>query len=385
MRNTIRLGTIFGIELRLDYSWCIVFILGTWSLARHYLPVAHLAWSPTTYWVSGILTSVVFFASVVAHELAHTLVARVYRAPAYDSTLFIFGGGAHIGQEPRKPHEDVLIALAGPGISFVLATLLYGLWRLSVGSDGLLHALAGWLAWLNFMLALLNLIPAFPLDGGRVFRAVVWDGAGNLRRATTIAIAVSHLFALGFIFYGSWLGFSQIRSGTWGEGLWIALVGWLLNRAVTQGEQQLELHDRQLLSAHTAREVMLTDCPRVFGRLTLDVLVDQLVRSDRHRYFLVVTDNQLQGLLSLARIQAVPHKRWPITHVEDVMLPLSQLEAVRPDVALTTVLERMTAEPERLFVVTDDERPLGIISRATLSSFLHMQAGRPYRLLYAHS
>jgi Zn-dependent protease len=385
MRNATRLGTIFGIELRLDYSWCIVFILGIWSLARYYLPGVHLGWSPTTYWVGGVLTSVVFFASVVVHELAHTLVARIYQAPAYGSTLFIFGGGTHIGQEPRKPHEEVLIALAGPGMSFVLATLFYSLWRLSAGSDGLLHALAGWLAWLNLMLALLNLIPAFPLDGGRVLRAVVWDGAGNLRRATTIAIAVGHLVALGFIFYGSWLGFWQIRSGTWGEGLWIALVGWLLNRAVTQSEQQLELHDRQLLSGHTAREAMLTDCPRIFGRVTLDVLVDQMVRSGRHPYFLVVTGNQLQGLLSLAHIQAVPRKRWPMTHVEDVMLPLSQLETVRPGVTLTTVLEYMTAEPERLFVVIDDERPLGIILRDTLSSFLHMQAGRPYRLLYAHS
>lgn len=385
MRNTLRLGTVAGVAYKLDYSWFIMFALGMWSLARYYLPDAHPGWSPSAYWVFGAITSALFFASVLAHELAHLLVARVYGSPMNDSTLFIFGGVARVGQEPRKPHEEVLIALAGPGMSLALATLFYEVWRLGLGISGPIHALSGWLAWLNLLLALLNLIPAFPLDGGRIFRAVLWDGTGDMRRATIIALGVGRLVALSLIFYGSWLGFWQLRIGLWGEGLWIAIFGWLLNRAIAQSEQQTTLHDRELLSGHTVREAMLTDCPRVLGRLTLDVVVAQVVQLSRHRYFLVGTSGQLAGLLVRDRIDAVPQKRWPNTRVEDVMLPSSRLKTVGPDAALTTVLEHMTAAGEHQLVVIDGERPIGIITRDTLLRFLHARAGRPLQLLHAQS
>ncbi len=382
MSKHIHLARILDIAFRLDYSWLIVFVLGTWSLAGYYLPRAHPGWSSNAYWIVGVTTSGLFFASVVAHELAHTLVAHVYGTPVNDITLFIFGGTAHIGQEPRKPHEEVLIALAGPGASLMLATLLYEVWRRTVGSAGPLHALTGWLAWLNLMLALLNLIPAFPLDGGRMFRAVLWDGTANLRRATTIVTGVGWLIALSLIFYGSWLGFWQLRWGLWGEGLWIAGLGWILNRAISQVEQQLALHDQTLLAGHTVREAMLADCPRVLGRLTLDVVVAQVVQPSRHDYFLVGKRDQLDGLLTRDRIDAVPRKRWPNTRVQDVMLPSSRMKTVGPDAALTTVLERMTAAGEHQCIVVDGERPIGLITRETVLSFLHHQAVEPFRLLY---
>lgn len=385
MSKHMHLGTILGIDFRLDHSWLVVFVLGTWSLANHYLPDAHPGWSPSAYWVFGAITSALFFASVLAHELAHRLVARAYRTPANDVTLFIFGGSSRIGQEPRLPHEEVLIALAGPGASLMLATLLYAGWRRTGGGDGSIHALIGWLAWLNLMLAALNLIPAFPLDGGRIFRAVLWDGTGDMRRATTIALGVGRLVALSLIFYGSWLGFWQLRVGLWGEGLWIAIFGWLLNRAITQSEQQTALHDRELLSGHTIREAMLADCPRVLGRLTLDVVVEQVVRPGSHHYFLVGQGSQLDGVLSRAQIEAVPRKRWTTARVEDVMLPASRLKIVGPDAALTTVLEQMTAPSERLFIVVDGERPIGLITRDTLLRFVHTQARQPLQLLHVQS
>ena len=298
MGKAVRLGTIFGIAFTLDYSWFVVFILGTWSLARQYLPDTHPGWSLGTYWVFGAIISVLFFASVVAHELAHMLVTRAYKAPVRDITLAIFGGTPHTEQEPRLPHEEVLIALAGPGMSLALATLFYEWWRLGLGIGGPIHALAGWLAWLNLMLFLVNLIPAFPLDGGRVFRAVIWDGTGNLRRATTIAIGVGRLIALGVIFYGSWLGFWQLRGGGWGEGLWIAVAGWLLHRAITQSEQQTVLHDHSLLTGYTVRDAMLAGCPRILRRLTLDIVMQQFVQPSGHRYVLVVKDDRLDGLLT---------------------------------------------------------------------------------------
>jgi len=384
MSEHIHLGSILGIDFRFDYSWLIVFVLATWSLAGYYLPGAHPGWPVNAYWIFGVITSGLLFASVVAHELAHTLVARVYRTPVNDVTLFIFGGAPHIGQEPRKPHEEVLIALAGPGASLMLATLFYEVWSRTGSGAGPLHALTGWLAWLNLMLALLNLIPAFPLDGGRIFRAVLWDGTANLRRATTIVTGVGWLIVLILIFYGSWLGFWQLRGGLWGEGLWIAGLGWILNRAIGQVEQQLALHDQTLLAGHTVREAMLADCPRVLGRLTLDVVVAQVAQPSRHDYFLVGKRDQLDGLLTRDRIDAVLRKRWPNTRVEDVMLPTSRLKTVHPGLELPIILETMVVEHEHQLVVVDGERPIGVITRDTVLRFLHARAGEPLRLLPAH-
>lgn len=385
MRTAIRLGTIFGIVFTLDYSWFVVFILGTWALARQYLPSMHPGWSLSAYWVFGASISALFFVSVAAHELAHCLIARAYRAPVRDITLFSFGGTPHSGQEPRLPHQEVLIALAGPGMSLALATLFYEVWRPGTSVVGPLHALAGWLAWLNLILALVNLIPAFPLDGGSVLRAVLWDGTSNLRRATVITSDVGRLVALSFVFYGSWLGFWQLRGGSWGAGLWIAIAGWLLHRAITQCEQQTVLHDSDLLSGYTVRDAMLTGCPRVLRRLTLDIVVAQIIPPSGHRYVLAVTDQQLDGLLSVERIAAVSRKRWPVTRVEDVMLPVSKLKTVHPEVTLATALARMAAENERQLVVVVADLPLGVVTRDSVLNFLDGRAGSPSRLVAAHA
>jgi Zn-dependent protease/CBS domain-containing protein len=370
MRNTVRLGTIFGIELKLDYSWFIIFVLITWSLAGHYFPGAHPGWSSGAYWALGALTSALFFASVVIHELAHSLVSRAFGTPVHDITLFIFGGAAHISQEPRRAREDLWMALAGPTASLGLAALFYALWWLSLGVAGPLHALAGWLGWINLVLALFNLIPGFPLDGGRVLRAIIWGATGDLRRATQIAAGVGRLVAFGFIFWGIW----QIFGGNWADGLWIAFIGWFLDSAATRSVQQLAVQD--LLTGHTVREAMLTDCPHVPRRLTLDVLVDQVAAASGRRCFPVMEGEQVYGLLTLQRITDVPHARWPDTRAEDVMIPRSALKTVRPDDELTTVLERMTDEDVNQFPVIDDGRWLGMVSRDTLLSFLRARAAR---------
>ena len=368
MSKHIHLGTILGIDFRLDYSWLIAFVLGTWSLAGYYLPGAHPGWSINEYWIFGVITSGLLFASVVAHKLAHTLVARAYGTPATNVTLFVFGGAAHIGQEPPKPHEEVLIALAGPGMSLALATLFYKAWRLGLGIGGSIHALAGWLAWLNLMLFLTNLIPAFPLDGGRILRAIVWGLTGDSRLATIIAAGAGRLIAFGFIFYGIW----QIFGGNWADGLWIAFIGWFLDSAATQSVRQLAVED--LLAGHTAREVLLTDCPHVLPRLTLDVVVDQVAHPSGRRCFPVMEGGKLRGLLTLGQIAEVPRQRWPATRVADVMVPLAELKFVQPEDALTTVLGRMAAEDVNQLPVLEGERFLGIVSRDTLLNFLRARA-----------
>ena len=368
MRNTVRVGTIFGVELKLDYSWFIIFFLVTWSLGRHYFPDAHPGWSPAAYWGLAAFTSVLFFASVVAHELAHSLVARAFGTPVRDITLFIFGGAAHISQEPRRPREELLIALAGPATSLVLAALFYALWWLSLGIAGPLHALTSWLGWINVLLGLFNLIPGFPLDGGRVLRAIIWGVTGDARRSTRIAAGAGQIVAYGFIVWGVW----QIFGGNWADGLWIAFIGWFLHSAAVQSVQQLAVQD--LLAGHTAREALLTDCPHVLPRLTLDVVVDQVVGPSGRRCFPVMEGDQVYGLLTLQRITDVPRARWPDTRAEDVMIALAELKTVRPDDGLVAVFERMAAEDVNQFPVLDDGRFVGMVSRDTLLSFLRARA-----------
>ncbi len=293
---------------------------------------------------------------------------RAFGTPVDNITLFIFGGAAHISQDPRRPREELLMALAGPGASLGLAALFYVLWWLSLAVAGPLHALTGWLAWINLLLALFNLIPGFPLDGGRVLRAIVWGLTGDSRRATIIAAGAGRLIAFGFIFYGIW----QIFGGNWADRLWIAFIGWFLDSAATQTVRQLAVED--LLAGHTAREALLTDCPHVLPRLTLDVAVDQVAHPSGRRCFPVIEDGRLRGLLTLGQIAEVPRQRWPATRVANIMVPLVELKFVQPEDALTTVLGRMAAEEVNQLPVLEGERFLGIVSRDTLLNFLRARA-----------
>ncbi len=369
LSNTLRLGRLFGIELKLDYSWFIIFVLMTWSLAGHYFPMIHPGWPVRVYWVMGVVTALLFFASVMAHELAHSFVSQAQGVPVRDITLFIFGGAARISQEPKSAQHEFLMALAGPVASLVIAILFGLVWLVSEPISPLLHALAAWLGWINLALALFNLIPGFPLDGGRVFRAIVWSITGNLRRATLITVELGKVVTFGLIFWGMW----QILNGNWANGLWISFIGWFVANASAANYQRVALHE--LLAGHTVRKVMMTDCPHLLPRLTLDVVVDHVVLPSSRRCFPVVEKDQLRGLLTLHRIKEVPRAQWTTTRVEDVMIPLAELKMVQPDDGLATVFERMTAEDINQFPVVDAEgRLLGMVARDNVLAFLRIRA-----------
>jgi Zn-dependent protease/CBS domain-containing protein len=368
MSSSLRLGRVLGIELRLDYSWFIIFVLIAWSLASHYFPMTHPDWSAGTYWTLGILTSVLFFGGVVVHELAHSVVSQRYGIPVRDITLFIFGGAASLSEEPKRARDELLIALVGPAASLTLASVFGILWWLDPGLSAPLHALAGWLGGINLALGLFNLIPGSPLDGGRVFRAVVWGVTGNPRRATRIASRLGRLVAFAFIFWGIW----QIFAGNWADGLWIAFIGWFLHGATASSDQQLALHD--LLAGHTAREVMLTNWPQVPPRLTLDGLINQVVLPSGRRCFPVVDDGQLAGLITVQEIRNVPVNARATTRVEDVMIPRASLKTVEPGDDLFAALQRMAAEDVNQLPVLDDGRFVGMVARNRVVSVLHPRA-----------
>jgi Zn-dependent protease len=367
-RNALRLGRILGIEIKLDYSWFIVFALLIMSLSAQYFPGSFPDWSPTAYWAMGTITAVLFFLSVLAHELAHSLISQASGVPVRDITLFIFGGAAQISDEPKTARDEFWMALVGPMTSLVLAGAAGAVTLLARGGNAYLLALSSWLARINLSLALFNLIPGFPLDGGRVFRAIVWAITGNLKLATRVAAGLGRLVAYGFIFWGV----VQLFGGNWADGLWIAFIGWFLENAAISSYRRIEL--RELLAGHTAREVMTSECRIVPPHLTLDVLVDQVILPSGRRCFPVQEGGKFYGLVTVHNVREVPRGEWKTTRVQDVMIAREQLRSVTPDEDLNVVFDRMTAEDVNQLAVVDNGQLLGMLARDNLLNFIRLKA-----------
>lgn len=363
MKNAIRVGKIYGIEVRLDYSWFIVFVLVTWSLSAHYFPMNY-QWSAQAYWATGIITSLLFFGCILAHELGHSFVAIRKGIPVRSITLFIFGGIAQITKEPQRPRDEFQIAIAGPVVSAGLGLLFLMLVPLTSSPASPAAALAGWLGWINLYLALFNLIPGFPLDGGRILRSIVWGWNGNFKKATQIAAGTGQFVAFGFIFLGIWLFFG----GRWVDGLWLGFIGWFLNNAAVANYQQVALQEQ--LSGITAGAVMMTDCPRVPRHLTLQQLVYDYLLKDASRCFPVAEDGVVYGIITLHHVKAYPPTQWPVITVGHAMTPFAETKKVGPEQDLFKVMELLVAEDINQVPVVKDERLLGMISRDRLLSFI---------------
>ena len=322
-RHNVPLGKILGIPIGLDYSWFVIFALLTWMLAVSYFPGEFKDWPPLLYWFMGGVTAVMLFVSVLLHELGHSVVALRYKIPVRSITLFLFGGVAQIGAEPPSAIAEFLIASAGPLVSLILAVLFYAAQPLLDGIEPLL-GLAKYLAYINLALVLFNLIPGYPLDGGRVFRAIVWAITGNMRRATLIAANVGRLFAFLFIFVGVW----QMFSGNFTGGLWIAFIGWFLENAASAQVQQVMVQG--LLAGHRVSQAMSTHCATVPADLTLQDLVDEHILGSGQRCFLVNRGDNTVGLMILHRIKEVPRPDWATTSAAQVMIPMEQLKCIEP-------------------------------------------------------
>ncbi len=362
-RYNIPLGRILGIQIDLDYSWFVIFALLTWMLAGSYFPAEFKDWPPFLYWVMGALTAIMFFVSVLLHELGHSVVALRYKIPVRSITLFLFGGVAEIGAEPPSAISEFFIACAGPLVSLILAVLFYTVQPLASGIEPLL-GLTKYLAYINLALALFNLIPGYPLDGGRVFRAIVWAITGNMRRATLIAANTGRFFAFLFILAGVW----QIMNGGLTGGLWIAFIGWFLDNAASAQLQQVEVRD--LLAGHKVSEVMSTHCASVPANLTLQDLVDEHILGSGQHCFLVNRGDDTVGLITLQRIKEVPRPEWETTRAGEVMLPLEQSMSIDPDTGLWTALEKLDRDGVNQLPVIRDRHVIGMLGREDVISFL---------------
>jgi Zn-dependent protease len=284
-------GRILGIPIGLDYSWFLIFGLISWTLAVGYFPAEFKDWPPSEYWLVGAVTACLFFLSVLLHELGHSVVAPRYQVPVRSITLFIFGGVAQIVGEPPSAIAEFWIAIAGPVVGFTLAALFSLLEPIFAGAAPLL-ALAKYLAYINGILALFNLTPGFPLDGGRVFRAIVWGFTHNLRRATLVAADVGRFIGFLFIFSGVW----QMFGGNIINGLWIAFIGWFLeSAAVAQLQQQII---QSLLAGHPVSDAMSRTYTTVPADEALQRLVDEHILGSGRRSFVVTRGEAVAGLLT---------------------------------------------------------------------------------------
>jgi Zn-dependent protease/CBS domain-containing protein len=365
--NALRLGRVLGIEIKIDYSWFIIFVLVTWSLAAQLFPDLYPGWSRTAYWLVGLITALLFFGSVLAHELAHSVVSQRHGIPVTDITLFIFGGASHISDEPKTARGELTMALVGPGTSLLLSALFAVLWLLTRGTGGYLYAISAWLAGINLSLGVFNLIPGFPLDGGRVFRAIVWAITGNLRLATRLATSVGRLVAFGFIL----LGVGLIFAGNLANGLWIAFIGWFLENASANTYRLLAVHD--MLAGHTVSEVMTKECAHIPAGMTVDRFVNDVLLPTGRRCFPVEEGGHVQGLVTVHRIQQLPRQQWSLTPVDQVMVPREELKTVGPNDALSDAFDRLARDDVNQLVVVEGDELLGLVSRDQLLNYIHMR------------
>jgi len=368
MRTSWSIGRLYGIDIRIDSSWLIIFAIITWMLAGYYFPSQYANWPLWQYLLIGVTTSLLFFVSVLLHELAHSLVALKQGEEVRSITLFILGGVAEITEEPRKPSLEFYMALAGPLSSLGIAVIFLILWYWLRNISQPLAALFQYLALINLVLGIFNLIPGFPMDGGRILRAVIWKITGNLRKATHIASIIGQTVAFLLIFFGIW----QILIGFFFNGIWIALIGWFIHSAASRGYQQVLMKD--MLKDLRAKDLMNPDFETVSGNLSVQELVEDYVLKRKERSFLVSEAGKIQGIVSLEDIKTVAPDRRTSTKVKDIMTPREKLETVSLEDNGNEILKKLSSRNIRQLPVIRDEKVQGVLSRSDILRFLHLRS-----------
>jgi Zn-dependent protease len=359
----IAIGKILSIPVFLDYSWFLILALVTWVLAQSYFPREFKTWPVILYWLIGFITSVIFFLSILLHELGHSVIAKHYKVKVKRITLFVFGGVAEITKEPPGSSAEFWIAVAGPVTSLLLAGVFYLLDSAFKGNE-YFAAPFRYLAYINFLLALFNLIPGFPLDGGRVFRAVVWGITRNLKKATTIAANVGRFFGFFFIMTGIFLIFQN----NFLDGIWIAFIGWFLDSAAVSQIQRQALDE--LLSGHFVSEAMSSDLGIVYPDSSIQEIVDNHFIGANRRCLLVKENNSIVGFLTPNQINSVPGAERNIRTIKEVMVPESNIIKINAGSQLLDALRLMDENGIAQMPVVEEGNYTGILSRDSIIKFM---------------
>ena len=367
MRSTIRLGKLFGIEIGLHYSWFLIALLITMSLGSQFQQ-SHKEWGSNVIWSLSILTALLFFVTLLAHEMSHALVARARGLTTTAITLFALGGVAQIEKEPEDAKTEFLVGIVGPFSSAVIGLVSLGIaWAL--GWHGAtpatpVSAMFVWLGYINLSLAAFNMIPGYPMDGGRILRSILWMTSHDALRATRNAANVGKLIALLFIAFGI---FQYFRGAGFG-GLWIAFIGWFLLQAATASASSVALTAG--LKGIRVSDVMTADCVMLDGNMNVEQFVETYLLRSGKRCFVVQQNGEVAGLVTAHEIKELERPRWPYTTLSDIMRPLDQLHTVAPTTPVMEALETMGRDDVNQLPVVSGNHLDGIITRANVLQFL---------------
>jgi Zn-dependent protease/predicted transcriptional regulator len=361
MESQVRLGRVLGIEIGLHYSWFLIALLITLSLGAQF-QATQPQWGGAVIWLAALVTGLLFFSALILHELSHAVTARARGLPVGAITLFALGGVSRIEREPDRPVTEFLIGIVGPLTSAVVGVGCLGLawvlgWNPATDPSTPLLAVLVWLGYINFGLAIFNMVPGYPLDGGRVLRAFAWWVTGDAARATRVAARAGQATAYLFIVFGLLRFFAGAGLG----GLWIAFIGWFLLSAAGASYGRLEAIER--LRGLRVADVMARDCGVVPAGMSVQELVDDLLLRTGRRCFTVVEGGRVVGLITPHEVKAMPRARWPESEVSQVMRPLVQLRTVAPGCSVADALDTMAREDVHQLPVVAEGRLQGVISR----------------------
>jgi Zn-dependent protease/CBS domain-containing protein len=372
MKRHIRIGRVFGIELGLHFSWLVIAVLVTLSLVAQFSAV-NAAWGAGLVWATALITCLLFFVAVILHELAHGVVAKMRGLPVRSITLFALGGIALVDKEAEDPWTEFLVAAAGPLMSVVIGGLcLFAAFTLGwspeaqllTPSTPFLAALV-WLGYINIVLAIFNMIPGYPMDGGRVLRAIIWRITGNMESSTRVAAHVGQFIATFFIVWGVF----QLLFGMGFGGLWLALIGWFLLTAASASYARTTAV--KILSPLCVGEVMRRDCDAVSGDIDLQSFVNKHLLKTRDRNCFVTNNDITVGMISTEQVKKIPYADWETKTVGQVMTTLDDIEIIAPQMPVVKAYEAMVnAEINQLPVASHDQFA-GIVTREDILTDLY--------------
>lgn len=364
-----KLFRLMGFEVGIDFSWIIIAILIAWSLSTGLFPFQYKDLSTRTYWLMGIVGAIGLFMSIIAHEFAHSLVARNSGMPMKGITLFIFGGVAEMGDEPPSAKAEFQIAAVGPLSSFAIAAVFYGIYHLGIagGWPPPISGVVGYLAMINVILAIFNLVPAFPLDGGRILRSILWGWKKNLRWATRVASNIGSGFGIFLIV----LGVFRILAGNFIGGLWFGLIGMFIQGAAKTAYQQLVT--RKALEGEPLKRFMNPDPVKVPPSATIDELVEDYIYRHHYKFFPVADNGRLIGCITTQQVREIPREQWRQKKVAEVAAQCSENNTIDPEADSVDALAAMRRNNASRLMVVKDGQLAGIITLKDMLEFLSLK------------
>jgi Zn-dependent protease len=388
MKNGFHLGKIFGIDIDIDWSWLLIFALVSWSLASSF-GHAHTEWTILMRWGLALVAALLFFTSILLHEMAHALAARAMKIPVRNITLFMFGGVSNIQKEPKSPFNEFVIAIVGPLTSVILGGvfLALGLGSFAFNDVALMDSVSAlsqigpmgtmfvWLGSVNILIALFNMLPGFPLDGGRIFRSLLWAVTNNLRSATRWASWTGQAVAWALIFAGISMMFGvyiPILGVGVLNGIWIVFIGWFLQNAAIQSYRKIVVED--ILGDVPVKQMMYTEVPMVNSGISVQSLIDNYIMQTDHRAFVVFEGDRMIGLVTIDDVRKVEAEDRTHTIIRSIMTPSEKLIVIAPEEEASDALQRLQSEEIRQLPVVTGDKIIGLLRRKDIVRWLELQS-----------